>query len=93
MGELSREQEDILKAIEERIAELKAVKQSMIQCKKDMECMKTELELVRKQNDRLLISLKDCANELCQKCGKYRNDHLGSCDGCKWKEVKYWDAD
>ena len=25
-------------------------------------------------------------NELCLKCGKYHAAHLGSCDGCRWKE-------
>lgn len=32
--------------------------------------------------------LKDCVNELCLKCGQYRTEHLGSCDGCRWKAVK-----
>ena len=31
---------------------------------------------------------KDCVNELCYQCGKYREQHLGACDGCRWKEVK-----
>ena len=32
--------------------------------------------------------LRDCVNELCLKCGQYRTQHLGSCDGCRWKRVK-----
>ena len=32
--------------------------------------------------------LKDCVNELCLKCGSYREAHLGACDGCRWKAVK-----
>jgi hypothetical protein len=29
----------------------------------------------------------DCAvNELCLHCGQYLTRHLGSCDGCRWKE-------
>ena len=32
--------------------------------------------------------LKDCVNELCLKCGNYREEHLGACNGCRWKEVK-----
>jgi len=27
-------------------------------------------------------------NELCLKCGSYREAHLGACDGCRWKAVK-----
>ena len=30
--------------------------------------------------------LKLCRNELCLRCGSYKNAHLGSCDGCRWKE-------
>ena len=25
-------------------------------------------------------------NELCCKCGNYREAHNGACDGCRWKE-------
>lgn len=25
-------------------------------------------------------------NELCQRCGRYKEAHLGACDGCRWKE-------
>jgi len=32
--------------------------------------------------------LKDCRNELCYKCGKYKERHLGACDGCRWKEME-----
>lgn len=32
--------------------------------------------------------LKDCVNELCYQCGKYSEQHLGACNGCRWKEVK-----
>lgn len=36
---------------------------------------------------RLVRDLKDCRNELCLKCGEYKQRHLGACDGCRWKEV------
>ena len=93
MTEMDKQQQDILRMVEDRIKELKDIKQMLVKCQKDYECAAMELELVRKQNDSLLTSLKDCANELCQKCGKYTNDHLGSCDHCKWKDVKNWNVD
>lgn len=31
--------------------------------------------------------LKDCRNELCLKCGDYKQRHLGACDGCRWKDM------
>lgn len=33
--------------------------------------------------------LRDCVNELCLKCGDYREEHLGACDGCHWKDVRH----
>ena len=24
-------------------------------------------------------------NELCMKCGRYKDAHLGACDGCRWR--------
>ena len=30
---------------------------------------------------------RDCRNELCLQCGKYRQRHLGACDGCRWREI------
>lgn len=36
---------------------------------------------------RLKSELRDCRNELCLKCGEYKQRHLGACDGCRWKEL------
>ena len=38
-------------------------------------------------HDRLLSELRDCRNELCLRCGSYKQAHLGACDGCRWKDV------
>ena len=91
MDGLSKEQKEIIESIEERITELKNIKQSLIKCQKDYECACMERDMLRKQNDRLLTSMKDCVNELCIKCGRFPNNHLGACDACKWKDVKDWD--
>lgn len=29
---------------------------------------------------------RDCRNELCLYCGKYKERYIGACDGCRWKE-------
>jgi len=29
--------------------------------------------------------LHDCRNELCLKCGSYKQKHNGACDGCRWR--------
>lgn len=36
---------------------------------------------------RLRRDLKDCRNELCSRCGYYREAHVGACDGCRWKDM------
>lgn len=33
-------------------------------------------------------TLRDCVNELCLKCGSYRERHRGACDGCRWLDVQ-----
>ena len=36
---------------------------------------------------RLGRNLRDCRNELCLKCGSYKQKHNGACNGCRWEEV------
>lgn len=38
-------------------------------------------------NEKLAADRKALINELCQYCGKYKQAHEGSCDGCRWSEV------
>ena len=35
--------------------------------------------------EQLRRDLKDCRNELCLRCGAYKQRHLGACDGCRWR--------
>lgn len=44
-----------------------------------------KLELADAQIDRLKRDLKDCRNELCLYCGKYKERQNGACDGCRWR--------
>lgn len=46
---------------------------------------------MRCERNQLNHLLEDCVNELCQKCGRYGNEHLGACDGCKWLRVREHD--
>ena len=48
--------------------------------------METYDKMVR-ERDKVKSDLKDCRNELCLRCGEYKTAHLGSCDGCRWKDV------
>jgi len=37
----------------------------------------------------LYDTLEICENELCLKCGDYKQRHLGSCNGCRWLPKEY----
>ena len=41
-----------------------------------------------KERDEVRKQLHEAKNELCCKCGNYREAHNGACDGCRWKERK-----
>lgn len=42
---------------------------------------------------RLRSELKRCRNELCQKCGQYKEAHNGACDGCRYRHGGEWEVD
>lgn len=39
-----------------------------------------------KERDELKKELATMRNELCCKCGNYKQAHNGACDGCRWKK-------
>ena len=45
-----------------------------------------ERDEVRKELHEAKSELAAMRNELCCKCGKYREAHNGACDGCRWKK-------
>lgn len=44
-----------------------------------------ELYLAAIAIDDLQTELTDCRNELCLRCGQYKEKHKGACDGCRWR--------
>ena len=42
---------------------------------------------------RLQRELRNCRNELCLKCGQYKQSHLGACDDCRYRYGGEWEAD
>lgn len=36
-------------------------------------------------NDKVKNTVETMQNELCLKCGKYKEAHNGACEGCRWK--------
>ena len=39
-----------------------------------------------KERDEARKELHAMRNELCYKCGNYREAHNGACDGCRWRK-------
>lgn len=50
-----------------------------------LELADVQIERLVEETERLRRDLKDCRNELCLYCGKYKERHLGACDGCRWR--------
>ena len=46
-----------------------------------------EREELREQLKISKRNTRDARNELCLKCGRYREAHNGACDWCRWKEA------
>lgn len=57
--------------------------------------MQHEIEKIEEQQKNVIEKykrqLKDCVNELCYRCGDYKEEHLGRCNGCRWKAVRCGD--
>ena len=51
----------------------------------------TETERLNAKIEWLHSELYACANELCLRCGDYKEEYRGACDGCRWKEAKHRD--
>lgn len=42
---------------------------------------------------RLQSELRNCRNELCNRCRAYKYAHRGACDDCRYKHGGEWEAD
>ena len=49
--------------------------------------LKHRVDGLKADYDKVSRDLRDCRNELCLRCGDYKQRHLGACDGCRWKEA------
>ena len=53
----------------------------------DRAALVAEIEKLRKQLEQTKPELAAMRNELCFKCGNYRDAHNGACDWCRWKNA------
>ena len=52
----------------------------------DRAALVAEIEKLRKQLEQTQAERDVLRNELCCKCGNYREDHNGACYGCRWRK-------
>ena len=48
---------------------------------------------LRDKIKRLQREVNHARNELCLKCGRYHDAHLGACDDCRFKHGGEWSKD
>ena len=49
--------------------------------------LSADLMIANAEISRLRAENRTLRNELCLKCGSYREAHRGACGGCRWKEA------
>ena len=85
----SEESDDVFRKVHEGENEMNDLK-ALTEC---AECTWDYIDRLRmalasacKERDELKKELDAMRNELCCKCGNYREAHNGACDGCRWKK-------
>ena len=58
-----------------------------------MAMMESDLNNMIEKVHRLQQEVRHCRNELCLKCGKYKDAHLGACNYCRFKPGGEWQKD
>ena len=58
-----------------------------------MEMDETAIKNLKAMVKRLQSELKDARNELCYKCGDYKNAHFGVCNDCRYRHGGEWGRD
>lgn len=46
-----------------------------------------DYEFLERIKDITMTNLQDCKNELCERCGNYKQAHKGACDDCRWYKI------
>ena len=54
---------------------------SLEEVRKELFIAKTDLDYVKSL-------LQEAGNELCYRCGNYKREFEGACNGCRWRYVK-----
>ena len=69
------------------VAAIKKLRKQLEQTQADRDAAIAGQETLQKAMAECKAERDVLRNELCYLCGKYREAHNGSCDGCRWKEA------
>lgn len=50
-----------------------------------IESQQKEIERLKAKLGQMKTQCMTIRNELCMKCGGYHRQHMGACDGCRWR--------
>ena len=64
-----------------------------IQAEVEIDFLKLTVKRLNSKIDRLQKEVRHCRNELCQKCGNYKYEYIGACDGCRFAHGGEWERD
>ena len=67
-------------------AEIKQLREQIAEMRKDCDITDAANTALHGALEASQRRAQDARNELCLKCGRYREAHKGACDGCRWKE-------
>ena len=85
----SEESDDVFRKAHEgenEMNDLKALMERPECCWGYIDELRMALASACKERDELKKELAAMRNELCYKCGNYREAHNGACDGCRWRK-------
>ena len=60
----------------------------MTEVEKERDDLRSKLIVAQTDLAYVKSLLQEAGNELCYKCGDYRMEHEGACNGCRWRYVK-----
>ena len=55
--------------------------------------LRIQIANLQAEVDNVKAELKDCVNELCLQCGKYKFEYQGACEDCRWLPVRKMEVD
>ena len=91
MQELYEEKAEECRELHEMLDIVKKQHSEIVeQNQKDIEYNAKIAKEKQKENEKLRAELRNCRDELCLRCGSYKDAHHGACAGCRYRSEGEW---